>query len=394
MPSRPEIEELFPATRNLIYLDTAYRGPLCKPAREAAEVYLHNISERGSLEIQRYIDLMHGCRKRLASVFNARPEEFVFLANATDAFSRVTLGIDWREGDEVVAPENDYPGVLRPLLDLRRRGVKLVLVPPDEGGLIARPVLDACGPRTRLIAASHVNFRTGGLLEARTFAHGAKNRGVLSAIDFVQSAGCLEIDLAEIGCDFGTFAARKWFCALDTLGVLFVREESLNKLTPHTLGLFSVAEPHNFDALEQPLALGARRFMLGAPPYIQIAAFDASLQLYQKIGPKDVQKQVLNLQFYMHKHKSPFIHDALEVDGMRCLRPKLRWSPELVETGIRCIKREGHLLDPSLPAWLLDRGLVVSVRGNFIRVSPHWFNTESDIDRLFDALATFGLRKQ
>src|SRR5262245_3767974 len=116
MLSRAEIEELFPATRNLVYLDTAYRGPLCKPARVAAEEYLRSISERGSLEIQRYIDLLNNCRKRLAKVFNAKPDEFVFLANATDAFTRVTLGIDWREGDEVVAPENDYPGVLRPLL--------------------------------------------------------------------------------------------------------------------------------------------------------------------------------------------------------------------------------------------------------------------------------------
>ena len=132
MLSHVEIEELFPATRKLVYLDTAYRGPLCKPAREAAEEYLLSVSERGSLEIQRYIELLNNCRKRLANVFNAKPEEFVFLANATDAFTRVTLGIDWREGDEVVAPENDYPGVLRPLLDLRRRGVKLVLVPARD----------------------------------------------------------------------------------------------------------------------------------------------------------------------------------------------------------------------------------------------------------------------
>jgi len=381
MLSRAEIEELFPATRGLVYLDTAYRGPLCKPARDAAEEYLRSVSERGSLEIQRYIELLNNCRKRLATVFNAKPEEFVFLANATDAFSRVTLGIDWREGDEVVAPENDYPGVLRPLLDLKRRGVKLVLVPAKDDAVFAEALLAACTPHTRLIAASHVNFRTGFCLDVSTLCAGAKKKGVLTAIDFVQSAGCLQLDFGAIGVNFGTFAARKWFCALDTLGIFYVRGEALNKLTPHSLGLFSVAEPHNFDALDQPLAPGARRFMLGAPPYIQIAAFDAALELYQRVGPAEVESTAMQLLAHCRKR-------AYEVQ---------LWSVcETLSLGlsqILCLRRQGWFEDAFLGEWLKDHKIVVSVRPGLIRVSPHWFNTESDIDRLFDALANFGLRK-
>ncbi len=376
MLSRAEIEELFPATRNLVYLDTAYRGPLCKPAREAAEVYLHNMSERGSLEIQRYIDLLNNCRKRLANVFNAKPDEFVFLANATDAFSRVTLGIDWREGDEVVAPENDYPGVLRPLLDLRRRGVKLVLVPARDDAVFAEQLLAACTPRTRLIAASHVNFRTGFCLDVSTLCGGAKKKGVLTAIDFVQSAGCLQLDFGALGVDFGTFAARKWFCALDTLGIFYVREEALNKLTPHTLGLFSVAEPHNFDAIDQPLAPGARRFMLGAPPYIQIAAFDAALELYQRVGAIEIERSVRAL--------GAATREGANAAKVGCMGED--W-PASAQSPIVCLRREGALADESLGPRLLERGIVASVRKGIIRVSPHCFNTAEDIDKLLGALA-------
>ncbi|KAA0208355.1 aminotransferase class V-fold PLP-dependent enzyme [bacterium] len=382
MLSRAEIEELFPATRNLVYLDTAYRGPLCKPAREAAEEYLRSVSERGSLEIQRYIELLNNCRKRLATVFNAKPEEFVFLANATDAFSRVTLGIDWREGDEVIAPENDYPGLLRPLLDLRRRGVKLVLVPAKDDSVFAEQLLAACTPRTRLIAASHVNFRTGSCLDVSTLCAGAKKKGVLTAIDVVQSAGCLQLDFGALGVDFGTFAARKWFCALDTLGIFYVREESLNKLTPHTLGLFSVAEPHNFDAIDQPLASGARRFMLGAPPYIQIAAFDAALELYQRAGAAEVERSVLALR--------KATRERAKAAKIGCVGEA--W-PAQAKSPIVCLRREGRLADESLGPRLLERGIVASVRKGIIRVSPHWFNTETDVDRLFDALAAFEPRK-
>lgn len=375
MLSRAEIEELFPATRSLVYLDTAYRGPLCKPAREAAEEYLRSISERGSLEIQRYIDLLNNCRKRLANVFNARPDEFVFLANATDAFSRVTLGIDWREGDEVVAPENDYPGVLRPLLDLRRRGVKLVLVPARDDAVFAEQLLAACTPRTRLIAASHVNFRTGFCLDVSTLCAGAKKKGVLTAVDFVQSAGCLQLDFGALGVDFGNFAARKWFCALDTLGIFYVREESLNKLTPHTLGLFSVAEPHNFDAIDQPLAPGARRFMLGAPPYIQIAAFDAALELYQRVGPAEIERGVHAL--------GKRVREGAKAARIGCMGDM--W-PASAQSPIICLRREGKLADESLGPRLLERGIVASVRKGIIRVSSHWFNTDVEAVSLFHAL--------
>lgn len=378
IPSRAEIEELFPATRNLVYLDTAYRGPLCKPAREAAEEYLRTISERGSLEIQRYIDLLNNCRKRLANVFNARPDEFVFLANATDAFSRVTLGIDWREGDEVVAPENDYPGVLRPLLDLRRRGVMLVLVPARDDAVFAEQLLAACTPRTRLIAASHVNFRTGFCLDVSTLCAGAKKKGVLTAIDFVQSAGCLQLDFGALGVDFGNFAARKWFCALDTLGIFYVREEALNKLTPHTLGLFSVAEPHNFDALEQPLAPGARRFMLGAPPYIQIAAFDAALELYQRVGAAEIERGV--------RGQGRGTRIGAKFSEIRCIGEN--W-PKTAQAAIVCLRREGKLADDALGPALLEKGQVAGVRKGIIRVSHHWFNAAPEIDEFFQALTAF-----
>jgi selenocysteine lyase/cysteine desulfurase len=375
MLPRLEIEDLFPITREYAYLDTAYRGPLCKPARLAAEQYLRAISERASLAIPEYIGKMHACLKRLADVFSARPEEFVFLANATDAFSRVTLGIDWREGDEVVAPANDYPGVLRPLTDLKRRWITLKLVELRDDAVFAQQLLAACTPRTRLIAASHVNFRTGFCLDVENLCGEARRRGILTAIDFVQSAGCLKLDFGALGVDFGSFAARKWFCALDTLGVFYVRAESLNKLTPHTLGLFSVAEPHNFDALEQPLAPGAKRFMLGAPGYAQIAAFDAALELYARLGAGAVEERV--------RAHGKAIREGAKAAKIGCVGEG--W-PANSQVPIVCLRREGKLAADSLAEHLLKQRIVASVRKGIIRVSPHWFTGESDISKVIGAL--------
>ena len=375
IPTPAEIRELFPVTREYAYLDTAYRGPLCMPARVAAEEYLRSSSELGSLAIARYAEKLGGARKRLGEVFNANASEFVFLANATDAFTRVALGIDWRAGDEVVAPENDYPGLLRPLLDLRRRGVKLVLVPAIDDAVFAAQLLAACTPRTRLIAASHVNFRTGLLHDVETLCHEARKRGVLTVVDFVQSAGCLALDFRALGVDFGTFAARKWFCSLDTLGVLFVRGGSLGKITPHSLGLFSVAEPHNFDQLDQPLADGARRFMLGVPPYAQIAAFDAALELQQRIGAREIEERAMEL--------AGAIRQSAREASIECMGEG--WPAE-ARSPITCLRRAGRLAEDSLAKQLQDAKIVASVRQGIVRVSPHWFNSPADITRLFAKL--------
>ena len=371
LPSRARREALFPALARYAYLDTSYRGPLCRPAIAAVEDYLRGVARGGSTAIPGWTRQLGECRDELAAHVGCQGPELVFLANATDALSRVTLGLNWRDGDEVVAPANDYPGLLRPLLDLRRRGVALRLVEPVDGLVDAAALLRACSRRTRLVAASHVNFRTGARMDAAALCAGARRKGVLSVLDCVQTAGCLQLDLHELGCDFATWAARKWFCSLDTLGVLYVRAKSLVSLTPHTMGLFSVAEPHNFDRLDQPPAEGARRFMLGAPPFAQVLALRAALGLQRRVGAARIEERVLALAASVREQAASAGYTV---------------APTGLPSPVVCIQRQGALADEALGKRLLRRKVVASVRPGIVRVSPHWFNDERDLDRLFAAL--------
>lgn len=377
MLTETERVALFPVLGRMTYLNTAWRGPISAPAAEAARRYIDDLSQRGVTAFDDWQSTWNDTRAAFAGFVGADVDEVQFLANATESLSRVTLGIDWRTGDHAVVPERDYPGVARPVLDLRRRGVQVTAVAPRaDGSMPAVDLLAAITPRTRLVAASHVDFRTGYLIDAASLAAGCRARGVLCVLDMVQSIGQVAIDVQAIGVDFATFDGRKWLNALDTLGVLYVRRESLGALTPHTLGLYSVPKPYDFETPDQPLAEGAQRFQLGAPAMPQVYAMQAALRLQVELGPERIRARVAELAAETRAMAKAHGFDAIGHD----------W-PAGTHSGITTLKRTGKLATSGLAGKLAAANVAASARQGILRLSPHFYNISADLERLFDVLS-------
>ncbi|MCB9935200.1 MAG: aminotransferase class V-fold PLP-dependent enzyme [Planctomycetes bacterium] len=368
-----ERQALFPVTREWAYLDNARRGAISAPAAAAAIRYIEGLRDGGVTAWPDWQRVWDDTNAAFARFIGADVSEIQFLVNATEAFARVTLGIDWKPGDHAVVPARDYPGVVRPLLDLRRRGVEVTLVPDrDDGSRPVSDLLDAIRPHTRLVAASWVDFRTGWKLDARALARGCRERGVLSFIDAVQAVGAMPVDMRELGCDFATFAIRKYLCGLDTLGALYVRRESLGALTPHTQGLFSVENPFDFERVEQPLAPGSKRFALGTPAMVQVYSLQAALELY---GRHDVFGRVAEIAAETREHARQASFRLLS-EG---------W-PGSNLSQIVVLKREGKLADEGLQGRLEAAKVAASARQGILRIAPHWYNNRADLQRLFEVL--------
>jgi selenocysteine lyase/cysteine desulfurase len=368
--TQTERNTLFPVTRDWAYLDNARRGPLSSPAAAASAHYIEGLRDGGVTAWPQWQTVWDQTNAAFATFVGADVDEIQFLVNATESLARVTLGIDWQGGDHAVAFARDYPGLVRPLLDLRRRGVEVTLVPdrPDFSRSLD-DLFASFTPRTRLAAASWVDFRTGFKLDAAAFAQGCRERGVLSVLDAVQAVGAMPVDMHAVGCDFATFAIRKYLCGLDTLGVLYVRRDSLEALRPHTQGLFSVANPFDFDTLEQPYADGAKRFALGTPALVQVYSLQAALEL-QRPRRDAIHARLAELR------------DIVLAQAPRALAHQ--W-PESSRSHIVAIA--GALAD--WPEKLSAARVAASVRNGVLRVSPHWYNSDTDVGRMFDALGTF-----
>jgi selenocysteine lyase/cysteine desulfurase len=374
--SESQRHELFPVTRDWAYLNTAFRGPVSTPAADAAKGYIDGLSSRGVTaweEWQRDWDDTHA---ELAAFIGAARDEVQILANATDALTRATLGIDWKPGDHAVVYERDYPGVVRPILDLRRRGVEVALVPERDDGLRSHDtLLHAVTARTRLVAASWVDFRTGFRLDVAALAAGCRARGVLCAIDAVQALGAMPVNVSELGADVVTFAARKYLNALDEAGALYIRREAIAQVTPHSRGTYSVQQPFNFDAIDQPPADGARRYMLGAPSMPQVYALRAALKLQRDTGRDAIHETTTGLA---GRTREVAARAGLTLYGSD-------W-PTAGQSHIVCIRRTGKLADEGLAVRLESARVAAAVRSGIVRVAPHWYNTEQDMARLFEAL--------
>lgn len=372
----PQRRELFPVTAEWAYLNNAYRGPISAAAATVAKAYIDSLSRHGVTawaDWQRTWDETHN---EFAALINAQAAEVQLLPNATEAFTRVTLGMDWRPGDHALAFERDYPGVVRPLLALRRFGVQVTLLPePPDGLRRAADLLAAITPRTRLVAASWVDFRTGLKLNVAELAAGCRKRGVFCAIDAVQAIGAMPVDAAAVGADAMTFASRKFLNGLDALGALYVRHDMIEALPPHSLGTYSVEQPFDFERVEQPLAPGARRYMLGAPAMPQVAALQAALRIQESFGREKLWAATASLAAGVRERAKAEGYAAYGYD----------W-PGDCQSHIVSLRAGVRLAVAGLAERLEKAKVTASVRHGILRVSPHWYNTQADIDRLFQAL--------
>jgi cysteine desulfurase / selenocysteine lyase len=364
---------LFPVTRRWAYLNNAHRGPLSVPARAAVDGYLDSLMRDGVTAWAEWHEVWKQTNATFADFIGAPRGSTQFLANASDAFSRVTLGLEWRKGDHAVVPEFDYPGVARAVLDLRRRDVDVTLVRARADGLLnADDLLNAITPRTRLVAASWVDFRTGCRLDVAKLAGECRAREVFCAVDAVQAVGVIPFHVAQVGADAMTFAARKYLNGLDALGALYVRPESMHRLTPHTLGVYSVERPYDFDALEQPLADRARRFQLGAPAVPQVYALKAALELQANAGRQSIAEAVRGLADEVRRQADEHGIERLDAD----------WPAESCSHIVAL-----RTPDDTLPDRLKAAGVSAALRTGVLRVSPHWYNTPEDTGRLFEVLS-------
>ncbi len=368
--------DLFPVTADWAYLNNAYRGPISLPAAAAAKGYVDSLCTRGVTAWADWERTWDDTHTELAAFIGAARDEVQLLANATDALTRVTLGIDWQPGDHAIVFLRDYPGVVRPVLDLARRGVLVTTLPePEDGGRGVQSVVDAITPRTRLVAASWVDFRSGYKLDVAELANACRARGVFCVIDAVQAIGATPVDAHAIGADAMTFAARKYLNGLDSIGALYIRADVIAQVAPHSRGTYSVPRPFDFNAVEQPHADGARRYMLGAPAMPQVYALQAALRLQREAGPAAIYAATAALADETRKRA--------RAAGLTTFGDD--W-PAQARSQIVSIRREGKLASEDPADRLTAAKVAVSARQGILRIAPHWYNTSADLQRLFAAL--------
>ena len=280
---RAELPSLTPGA----YLNAGGCGPLPRVAADAVRAWADEALGRirGSLaSFEAMTEELALLRAAVAGVVGGAADEIALTANTTTGLNVVAWGLDWRAGDEIVAPALEHPGMTVPLAVIaRRHGVVIRWV--DAGGTgegLAEEVAAACGPRTRLVALSHVSWATGAVLDVAGAARAAHDAGALVLVDGAQSAGAIPVDAAALGVDAYAFPAHKWLLGPEGLGALWVAPAAMERIDLSASG-YESGHDHALGGALVPHP-GAERYEVSTPPAALLAAWRASIGWLEGLG--------------------------------------------------------------------------------------------------------------
>ena len=244
----------FPVLERIAYLNTGTQGPVPASAAAAArrEVERECVEGRGGMpHFEHMLGLGERLRARLAAILGCGVDEVAITGSTTDGMNAALAALELGPGDEVLTSDEEHPGLLGPLAAGReRRGFELRFAPLGE-------LAGAIGPRTKLVACSHVSWISGRVVDAAALAAS----GALVLLDGAQGLGAVRTRVDELGCDFYGAAGQKWLCGPDGTGVLYVRRELADSLPGPWPSYTTLADPAN--ALDCGPARAARRFDIG-----------------------------------------------------------------------------------------------------------------------------------
>ncbi len=376
---RPEdTRALFPVFRDLAYLDFAGIAPLPTVAVDVVTHAARRVAARGVLDADAAAEEIEDVRGRAASLCGARPEEICFVRNTTEGLGWVANGLGLGPGDRVVVSGGEFPSTYFPWVALREVGVRVDVVEPVGGRwpLERFAAALAAGPPARVLATSWVQFSNGWRTDLAALGSLCAEAGTLLCADVIQGLGAVPLDLDALPVDFAMADGHKWLCGPEGVGVMYVAAAHMERLRPLEPGWNSVAHRMEWDNLAYVPDSSARRFEGGSPNVLGVLALGASLGLLAAVGSRAVWERISAL--------AATTVSILEARGMDVLSDR---SPEHA-SGIVVFRHPAREPGGVVEA-LRGRGVVVTgPRGGGVRVSPHAWCNEDDLDRLDEGLAS------
>jgi selenocysteine lyase/cysteine desulfurase len=374
MPLTPqEMRALYPITSRYAYLDHAAIAPLATPVRSTMEVFLGRMTEE-PFDLAHWERFRTQVRSRLAELLSVGVESITFTKNTTSGLGMVAAGLDWEAGDNVVGVDREFPANIYPWMGLKRKGVELRLYRPQQGRIDVKALVRLCDRRTRVLAISAVQFWSGFRTDLAGLGAALKGRDVLLVVDAMQAVGALRLDLSAAPVDFLCAGAQKWMLGPIGVGFAYVGPRMLERLTPVTIGFDSVVRDEEYFDYDLTLKPDARRFEEASPNYSGVLGMGAAVNLLLRAGTPAVEDVVLRL--------ADRLRDELPRRGYELVLKPTRPSER---SGIVSF-RHPRMVPAELHTRLREAGVIVSLRSDFLRASPHYYNSDEDLDRLLEAL--------
>jgi len=364
--------KLFPVTKKYIYLDHAGVSPMSLRVTEAIDAFLAESASGGAFHYPSWGLRVAACRNNCAQLLNAEPDEIAFVKSTSHGLSIVASGLDWKPGDNILIFEKEFPSNLYPWMRLQAKGVQVRVIPSKNERVLLKDIEQLIDKRTRLVALSAVQFSNGFRIDLHKLGELCHARNVLLCIDAIQSLGILPMDVKALHIDFLSADAHKWLLGPEGIGIFYCRSGLAEQLDPPLIGWKSVQNESDFDHANLLLKTGALRFEEGSMNLLGIFGLNAAIELLFEAGITKIEQRVLDL--------GDLIIEQATNRGFEVATPLPR-----SERGGNITVR--GTFDPvKMRDALRGKGIMINARGGGIRVSPHFYNTEDEIRKVFEEI--------
>ncbi len=364
----------FPVTETYIYMNHAGVAPLSRPVRDAMTGFLEDATVNGAVNAKLWENAAEACRDVAAQLINADVTEIAFMKNTTQGILIAANGIDWRAGDNVVTTAVEFPANVYPWWSLKERyGVQTRMVPERVGRIHIEDVAAAIDERTRVVTISHVEFASGFRNDIQVLGEICRERDIWFVVDAIQSLGAIGVDVKSCNVDILAADGHKWLLAPEGAAIFYCADEKQERLINTNVGWASVVNPRdflNYDLTQKP---DATRFEEGSYNSVGLYGLKAAIELLLDIGISTIEAHILELTEHLMV--------GLKAKGYRVVTPKA----DSERAGIVIFESNQHT-PTEIYEMLHAENIITAERGSGVRVSPHFYNTTSEIERLLEVL--------
>jgi cysteine desulfurase/selenocysteine lyase len=359
-----------------VYLNHASTGPLPARTLRALSTWTESRGEPWRISDDMEFDVMDRARDLAARLIGATAHEIALTTNTSHGINIAARCLPLRDGDIVLSSDREFPANVYPWMALAREGITYERIPctstglPDEEAILR--ALDR--PRVRVLTLSWVSFATGFTCDLERMGRACRERDIYFVVDAIQGVGVRPLDVHRCHIDILACGGQKWLLSPWGSGFAYVRRDLVRKLEPREVGWLAVRGSRDFNRLvEYDLSWydDARRFEVGTLPYQDLAAFCASVEMLLDVGIPCISAHVSALM------------DKTIV--------RLRSAGAAVITPDDAARRAGIVTVRANDAEgvserLARAGIVCGLREGAIRLSPHLYSTEDDVDRAVDLI--------
>ena len=364
----------FPVTETYVYMNHAGVAPLSRRVQDVMAGFIDDATFHGAVHAEDWAETAEACRLAAAQFINANVTEIAFMKNTTQGILIAANGINWQTGDNVVTTAVEFPANIYPWWSLKERyGVDTRMVPERDGRICIEDITSAVDERTRVLTISHVEFASGFRNDIAALGKLCRERDIWFVVDAIQGLGVIEMDVKSCNIDILAADGHKWLLAPEGAAIFYCADERREQLINTNIGWASVVNPRDFLTYDLTQSSDATRFEEGSYNSVGLYGLKAAIDLLQDIGIRAIETRVLEL--------TARLIAGLEAKGYCVITVK----KDAERAGI-VIFESGRHTPTELYEMLYAENIITAERGSGVRVSPHFYNTTSEIDRLLEVL--------